>query len=98
MADIKMINKKTSSLQISEQDPPNDEPSQEEAEDLQKFTHWGDNGEPPVTDDTTTQVSRGGWSVEDMFRTNQNLGVQSTFKDDLTQYTTYDLLNYYIES
>uniref|UniRef100_A0AC34FY15 LsmAD domain-containing protein n=1 Tax=Panagrolaimus sp. ES5 TaxID=591445 RepID=A0AC34FY15_9BILA len=85
MADIKMINKKTSSLQISEQDPPNDEPSQEqEAEDLQKFTHWGEN----VAEDTTTQVSRGGWSVEEMFRTNQSLGVQSTFKDDLTQYTT----------
>jgi hypothetical protein len=30
----------------------------------------------------------GGWSVEDMFKTNENLGVRSTFKTDLTQYTT----------
>jgi hypothetical protein len=90
MADIKMINKKTSSLQISEQDPPKDQPTtQDESEDLQKFTHWDDNnGEPPITTEDMTQQNRGGWSVEEMFKTNQSLGVQSTFKDDLTQYTT----------
>lgn len=37
-----------------------------------------------------TPDAQGGWSAEEMFKRNKQLGVASTFKDDLTQYTTYD--------
>jgi hypothetical protein len=30
----------------------------------------------------------GGWSVEEMFNANKELGVVSNFEDDLSQYTT----------
>uniref|UniRef100_A0A1I7XSU1 LsmAD domain-containing protein n=1 Tax=Heterorhabditis bacteriophora TaxID=37862 RepID=A0A1I7XSU1_HETBA len=33
----------------------------------------------------------GGWSVDDMFSANSQLGVQSTFDEDLRQYTTADV-------
>uniref|UniRef100_A0A914V083 LsmAD domain-containing protein n=1 Tax=Plectus sambesii TaxID=2011161 RepID=A0A914V083_9BILA len=32
-----------------------------------------------------------GWSVEEMFNVNKGLGVESTFQDDLRQYTTVDV-------
>uniref|UniRef100_A0AC34F4C9 LsmAD domain-containing protein n=1 Tax=Panagrolaimus sp. ES5 TaxID=591445 RepID=A0AC34F4C9_9BILA len=78
MAHLK-LNNKSSAFHGSAED-------QQKEGDLQTFEHWGENGVPAVADDT--QVSRGGWSVEEMFRKNQSLGVQTTYKDDLTQYTT----------
>lgn len=34
------------------------------------------------------QSSSTGWSVEEMLKVNQNLGVKTSFVEDLSQYTT----------
>uniref|UniRef100_A0AC34GSE9 LsmAD domain-containing protein n=1 Tax=Panagrolaimus sp. ES5 TaxID=591445 RepID=A0AC34GSE9_9BILA len=53
-----------------------------------KLVQWdcGESSEQPL--DQSTSRGGGGWSVEEMFKKNEDLGVQTTFKDDLTQYTT----------
>ncbi|CAI2348283.1 unnamed protein product [Caenorhabditis sp. 36 PRJEB53466] len=38
------------------------------------------------------QNNGSGWSVDDMFAVNQKMNVVSTFKDDLTQYTTVEVV------
>lgn len=96
MADSKLIEQSKKMLNISEPIDDNNlidsnhhsttTESNNDGEDLQEFTHWvGDDG-ASMHDDSN--VNHGGWSVEEMFKTNQSLGVHSTFKDDLTQYTT----------
>uniref|UniRef100_A0A914YNQ8 LsmAD domain-containing protein n=1 Tax=Panagrolaimus superbus TaxID=310955 RepID=A0A914YNQ8_9BILA len=54
-----------------------------------KLVQWdcGESSGQPL-DHNTSSRGGGGWSVEEMFKKNEDLGVQTTFKDDLTQYTT----------
>lgn len=59
--------------------------NQRTSEENYKLVQW-DGGESTETFDNTE--GKGGWSVEEMFKKNQSLGVCTTYKDDLTQYTT----------
>lgn len=41
------------------------------------------------TDKRRHPKNQGGWCVEDMYKANSELGVVSSFKADLSQYTTF---------
>ena len=86
MTDSKLI-EKTANLTITESTTKTDQSFNDEGA-LQQFTHWEKDGDAAIIDDMAPAVGRRGWSVEEMFRMNKKLGVASTYKDDLTQYTT----------
>lgn len=49
-----------------------------------EVVEWADDNNDSTFEETTTT----GWSVGDMFKKNESLGVRSTFAPDMSQYTT----------
>lgn len=51
------------------------------------FEPWDEDGAGEIDETKTDDLTNGGWSADDMFHVNKALGVESTYVENMSQYT-----------